>query len=125
MTNCRDILHKTQQNWHSTTIYSDNPTLGCKIFAIKSLSIFEVIWLVWLNLTSKLFYLNKAVLYGILAIKTIRNNVKSNKIIFFSLENIYSIISHKLLPGNMLKMNCCSNNQTILVFGILDYVHFR
>ena len=37
-----DIFQKTQQYWYSTSIDSDNPTLGYKIFAIKSMWVFEV-----------------------------------------------------------------------------------
>ena len=35
---------KTHQYWYLTSINSDNPTLGHKIFAIKSMGVFEVFW---------------------------------------------------------------------------------
>ena len=38
----RDIFQKTQQHWYSTALDSENPTLGHKIFAIKSMGVFEV-----------------------------------------------------------------------------------
>ena len=36
------FFKKTQQYWYSTSMDSDNPTLGHKIFAIKSVGVFEV-----------------------------------------------------------------------------------
>ena len=36
------FFKKTQQYWYSTSIDSDNPTLGHKIIAIKSMGVFEV-----------------------------------------------------------------------------------
>ena len=43
----RDIFQKkTQRYWYSTSIDSDNPTLGHKIFAIKSMGVFEVFWVI-------------------------------------------------------------------------------
>ena len=43
---------------------------------------------------------------------------------FISLEVIHSIINYKLLPGNMRKKSFCPNDHTVLVFGILDNMHF-
>ena len=36
------FFKKKQQYWYSTSIDSDNPTLGHKILAIKSMGVFEV-----------------------------------------------------------------------------------
>ena len=36
------FFKKMQQYWYSTSMDSDNPTLGQKIFAIKSVGVFEV-----------------------------------------------------------------------------------
>ena len=36
------FFKKTQQHWYSTALDSENPTLGHKIFAIKSMGVFEV-----------------------------------------------------------------------------------
>ena len=50
----RDILKKTQQYWYSTAIDSDNPTLGHKIFAIKSMGVFEVFLVILVKLDQQI-----------------------------------------------------------------------
>ena len=48
------FFKKTQQNWYSTSIDSDNPTLGHKIFAIKSMGVFEVFLVILVELDQQI-----------------------------------------------------------------------
>ena len=50
----RDIFKKTQQYWYSTAIDSDNPTLDHKIFAIKSMGVFEVFLVILVKLDQQI-----------------------------------------------------------------------
>ena len=43
-----------QQYWYSTSIDSDNPTLGYKIFAIKSMGVFEVFFVILVKLDQQI-----------------------------------------------------------------------
>ena len=43
-----------QQYWYSTSIDSDNPTLGHKIFAIKSMGVFEVFLVILVKLDQQI-----------------------------------------------------------------------
>ena len=48
------FFKKTQQYWYSTSIDSDNPTLGHKIFAIKSVGLFEFFLVILVKLDQKI-----------------------------------------------------------------------
>ena len=43
-----------QQYWYSTAIDSDNPNLGHKIFAIKSMGVFEVFLVILVKLDQQI-----------------------------------------------------------------------
>ena len=48
------FFKKTQQYWYSTAIDSDNPTLSHKIFAIKSMGVFEVFLVILVKLDQQI-----------------------------------------------------------------------
>ena len=48
------FFKKPQQYWYSTLINSDNPTLGHKIFAIKSMGVFEGFWVILVKLDQQI-----------------------------------------------------------------------
>ena len=51
----RDIFQKKmQQQWYSTALDSENPTLGHKIFAIKSMGVFEVFLVILVKLDQQI-----------------------------------------------------------------------
>ena len=48
------FFKKTQQHWYSTALDSENPTLGHKIFAIKSMGVFEVFLVILVKLDQQI-----------------------------------------------------------------------